>query len=625
MQTFFFGLFYRAVDGNRLFTRHSTRHHNLHRVLATGLLGLAISGCSSLSGFGNANPDVDGTESNASAPSSMPASAAPDSTPVYGDFTPEVLYLLTSAEIAAQRGRYDITLGHYVRAAQISRDAGVIERATRIALSLNSDNAQQELVKLWLEVEPDSIEAHRSAAIQAIKSNDLALALVHMERIMELGGDADFDSLAAMASSLSAERQQQLLALYLNLAERQSDNPELEYSIALLMKIRDMPQPALERLHTLLKKHPTFQPAIILKGDLLYVSDQKRAALDHLMTNTRRFPGNRQMGALFGRMLVNEGELQAAQDEFERLVKRYPDISELRLSHALVAIENQQVDIARKELTFLLNRGQQTAEANYYLGRLADNENRPIQAINYYQAVSEGVYYLPAQARAGTLLAETGELDQAVNAIQRLRQTNPGRSEALWMIEINLLLEQGQQQQAAEAVEQALLQHPDNIQIRYARAMMMDSQGNTSEAVQDLEQIVRDDANNAVALNALGYILIIRTERLFEARLLIERALELEPENPAILDSMGWLLYREGKLQQALEYLSRAWTAFPDPEIAAHYGEVLWMTGADEQARIIWEQGLKQDPQHEVLLETIERVGSQPVPNINVVDTKAGE
>jgi tetratricopeptide (TPR) repeat protein len=621
MQTFFFGLFYRAVDGNR----HSSRHHNLHRVLATGLLGLAISGCSSLSGFDNVNPDVDGAESNASVPNSMPASVAPDSTPVYGNFEPEVLYLLTSAEIAAQRGRYDITLGHYVRAAQMSRDVGVIERATRIAQSLNSDNAQQELVTLWLEVEPDSIEAHRSAAIQAVKSNDLALALVHMERIMELGGDADFDSLAAMTASLSAERQQQLLSLYLNLAERHSDNPELEYSIALLMKIRDMPQPALARLQTLLEKHPTFQPAIILKGDLLYVSDQKRAALDHLMTNTRRFPGNRQMGALYGRMLVNEGELQAAQDEFERLVNRYPDMSELRLSHALVAIENQQGDIARKELTLLLNRGQQAAEANYYLGRLADNENRPVQAINYYQAVGEGVYYLPAQARAGTLLAETGELEQAVDAIQRLRQTNPGRSEALWMIEINLLQEQGQQQQAAEAIDQALLQHPDNIQIRYARAMMMDSQGNTAEAVQDLEQIVRDDANNAVALNALGYILIIRTERLFEARQLIGRALELEPENPAILDSMGWLLYREGKLQQALDYLSRAWAAFPDPEVAAHYGEVLWMTGADEQARIIWEQGLKQDPQHEVLLETIERLGSQPVPDTDAVDATAGE
>lgn len=442
---------------------------------------------------------------------------------------------------------------------------------------------------------------------------------------MKLGGDADFDSLAAMASRLSAERQQQLLSLYLDLAERHSDNPELEYSIALLMKVRDMPQPALARLQALLEKHPTFQPAIILKGDLLYSSDQKRAALDHLMISTRRFPGNRQMGALFGRMLVNEGELQAAQDEFERLVNRYPDMSELRLSHALVAIENQQGDIARKELNFLLNRGQQAAEANYYLGRLADNENRPVQAINYYQAVGEGVYYLPAQARAGTLLAEAGELEQAVGAIQRLRQTNPGRSEALWMIEINLLLEQGQQQQAAEAIDRALLQHPDNIQIRYARAMMMDSQGNTAEAVQDLEQIVRDDADNAVALNALGYILTIRTERLFEARQLIGRALELAPENPAILDSMGWLLYREGKLQQALDYLSRAWAAFPDPEVAAHYGEVLWMTGADEQARIIWEQGLKQDPQHDVLLETIERVGSQPVPSTDAVDATAGE
>ncbi len=605
MQTLLFRLPYRTVN----------------RALAACLLGLLISGCSSLSAPGGAEPELDDTD----AETAKPLAAETSRQPTYKDFEPEVLYLLTSAEIAAQRGRYDVTLGHYVRAAQLSRDTGIIERATRIAQSLNSDNAQRELAQLWLEVDPQSTEAHRAAAILAVKSNDLGLALVHMERILELGGDADFDNLAALATNLPAERQQQLLSLYLEMAQRHPTSPVLEYSIALLMKVSNQPQEALERLQTLLSEHPNFQPAIILRGDVLYGSGQKREALDHLMINTRRFPANRQMGTLYGRMLVSEGELQAAQDEFERLVERYPDISELRLSHALVAVENQQVAVAKKELTRLLNRGQHTNEANYYLGRLADSENRFVNAINYYQAVSDGAYYLPAQARASTLLAETGQLQQAVDAIRHVRLTNPGRSEALWLIEINLLLEQDQQQQAIDAIKLALAEHPDNNQIRYARAMLMDSQGDTATAVQDLQAIVDKEPDNAVALNALGYILTIRTERLHDARRVLERALVLEPDNPAILDSMGWLLYREGQLQQALDYLSRAWAAFPDAEVAAHYGEVLWMTGADEQARIIWEQGLKQDAEHEVLLETIDRVSSQPVPDADATDNGANQ
>lgn len=605
MQTFLFRLSYRTVN----------------RALLACLLGLAISGCSSLSGTDAAEPEIE----NDNAKATDPLSALTRTEPTYKDFEPEVLYLLTSAEIAAQRGRYDVTLGHYVRAAQLSRDTGIIERATRIAQSLNSDTAQRELARLWLEVDPQSTEAHRAAAIQAVKSNDLSLALVHMERILELDGDADFDNLAALAANLPAERQQQLLLLYLEMAQRHPNNPELEYSIALLMKINNQPQDALERLQALLSEHANFQHAIILQGDVLYGSGQKREALDHLMINTRRFPANRQMGTLYGRMLVSEGELQAAQDEFERLVGLYPDISELRLSYALVAVENQQSATAKKELTRLLNRGQHTNEANYYLGRIADSENRFVEAINYYQAVADGAYYLPAQARASTLLAETGELQQAVDAIGHLRLTNPDRSEALWLIEINLLLEQDQKQQAVDTIRRALAEHPDNNQIRYARAMLMDSEGDTATAIQDLQAIVDKEPDNAVALNALGYILTIRTERLPEARQLLERALALEPDNPAILDSMGWLLYQEGRLEQSLGYLSRAWAAFPDAEVAAHYGEVLWMTGADEQARIIWEEGLKQDSEHEVLLETIDRVSSQPVPDADASDDGANQ
>ncbi|MCP4063620.1 MAG: tetratricopeptide repeat protein [Gammaproteobacteria bacterium] len=568
--------------------------------LFTCLLGLTLAGCASLTG----------TEE---APAKSETVAAGEKTepqpPVeYADFEPETLYLLLSAEIAAQRGRYDITLVNYLKAAKQSRDQVVIERAMRIAQSLNGDNAQKQLAELWLDIDPDNLQAHRISAIQAVKGNDLQTAIHHMERIMDQGGDADFDSLAALAANLPPEQQQELLALYNEMSDRHPDTPELEYSIALLLKVTGQPQQALDRLEPLLQENANFQPAIILKGDLLYQTGQKSSALDYLLTNTRRFPGNRQMGTLYGRMLINEGELQAAQDEFNRLVKRYPDTPGLRLSHALVALENGQTDLARQELTQLAEQGHHTSEANYYLGRIEDQASNTEQAIGYYQSVEQGNYYFPALARASSLLAENGQLEDAIDRIRRLREANPRQAENFWLLEVNLLLDQEQQQQALSTATEALEEHPDNIEIRYARAMLYDGIGQPADAEADLKQIIEQEPENAVALNALGYILTTRTDRLREARGYIEKALRLDPNNPAILDSMGWVLFLEGQLEPALEYLSRAWAAFPDPEVAAHYGEALWMNGAEEQARIIWQEGLEQDSNHEVLRETIDRL-----------------
>jgi len=573
--------------------------HKSAPYLVTCLLGFSaaiLPGCASFSGTSEepvqqAQPELSVTEEIR-----------------YADFEPEVLYQLLAAEIAAQRGRYDVTLVNYLQAAKTSKDAGVIDRAMRIAQTLNADNAQLQLAGLWLEVDPDNLQAHRVAAIQAVKRQNLEAALFHMEQIMDQGEDADFDSLAAMAARLPSEQQQELLALYRNLADRHPETPELEYSIALLLKITGEPEPALDQLNTLLDREPDFQPAIILKGDLLYQTGQNKDALNYMTANTRRFPANRQMGTLYGRMLINEGELQGAQDEFERLVKRYPDTPGLRLSHALVALENQQPDLAKKELTQLTEQGYHTDEANYYLGRIEEQADNTIQAIGYYQSVEQGSYFFPALARASSLQAELGDLDKALSDIQQLRANNPDQAVRFWLLEVNLLLDQGQEQPALEAANSALEAFPQNIEIRYARAMLFDSMGDIDPAEADLREILDAQPENAMTLNALGYILTVRTERLDEARGYIEQALSLAPDNPAILDSMGWILFRQGDNTGALEYLSRAWATYPDPEVAAHYGEVLWVTGNQEQARIVWEEALEQDQEHDILNETIERL-----------------
>jgi len=579
--------------------------HKSALLLGTCLLGLSLSGCAFLQ-------DNQESQSTSSPDDATASPAEPSADIRYADFEPEELYLLLSGEIAAQRGRFDVTLVNYMKAAQQSRDLGVIERTMRIAQSLNADNAQQKLAELWLDVDPDNIQAHRISAIQAVKKNELETALGHMEQIMDQGGDADFDSLAAMAGNLPLEQQQELLDLYQQLEQRHPQNPELQYSIALLMKVTGAPLQALAELEPLLDRKPDFQPALILKGDLLYQTDQKQQALDHLRANTRQFPGNRQMGTLYGRMLIGEGELQAAQNEFRRLVKRFPDVPGLRLSHALVALENDQIALAEEELTRLIEQGHHSDEAHYYLGRIADEENENEQAIGYYRNVEKGNYYFPALARASELMAEQGKLDEALADIRNIRRNNPDQDENFRLLEINLLLDRDHDEQALQAANEALESFPGNVRIRYARAMLLDSMEKPEQAEADLRRIIEEQPDNAVALNALGYILTTRTDRLDEARDYIERALAIDPENPAILDSMGWVLYLQGNTNEALDYLSRAWEAYADPEVAAHYGEALWQTGKREQARTIWKEGLEQDPDHPILTETVERLTGEP-------------
>ncbi|PXX90200.1 hypothetical protein DIT71_11890 [Marinobacter vulgaris] len=580
-------------------------------LLVTCLFGLSLSGCASLQGDQEQQPDTSPERTDNSNPS---AKKDQEQEIRYADFEPEELYLLLSGEIAAQRGRFDVTLVNYMKAAQQSRDKAVIERTMRIAQSLNADNAQRKLAELWLDVDPDNMQAHRIAAIQAVKNNHLETALGHMERIMDLGGDADFDSLAAMAGSLPPGQQQELLQLYRQMEERHPGNPELQYSIALLLKVSGEPQQALDKLAPLLDDEPDFQPALVLKGDLLYEVGEKRQALDHLLRHTRRFPDNRQMGTLYGRMLIGEGELQAAQDEFSRLVRRFPDVPGLRLSHALVALENDQTALAEEELTRLTEQGHHADEAHYYLGRIADERDNTERAIGFYNNVEKGNYYFPALARASELMAEQGDLDEALAAIRELRDNNPEQEENFHLLEINLLLDREENERALTAANEALADYPDNIRIRYARAMLLDSQGEPEQAEDDLRRIIDQQPQNAVALNALGYIITTRSDRYAEARDYIERALAIDPENPAILDSMGWVLYKQGQNEEALDYLSRAWEAYADPEVAAHLGEVLWKTGEQEQARIIWEEGFEQDPDHPILIETVERLsGEQPL------------
>lgn len=589
---------------------------------------LAIGGCSGLMTGPAETADADGkaesTQQEPDTDSNSPsdgdkstgekvADATLDEEDIsYRDFPPDVLFALLSAELAAQRGRFDVTLVNYTQAAADTGDEGVIRRAMQIAQALNASNAQRKIADIWLKANPDAPQALRIATLKAIQNDEFDQALSHMERLYDQGEMAQFDTLATQARAMEPEQQEKLRRLYQKLHERHSSQPDITYSLALLNDNTGNTEEALSLVNGILEDNEKFQPAVTLKGKLLYDLERNEEAIDYLRRETRRFPDNRRLGTLYARVLVNSGRLQAAEDEFESLMERFPEASSLKLSRALVAIENENTEVARTLLEELVAEDVHTSEAHFYLGRLADDEDNTNEALHHYRQVQSGSHFFSALSRASFLEAEKGNLDSVRENLENLRSRLPEQSERLWLLEINLLLDLGEHDTAMKVSDNALSEHPDNTDIRYARAMLHERAGNIEAMETDLRRVIEQEPDNAVALNALGYTLTVHTERYEEAEKLITKALEIQPENPAILDSAGWVHHHLDEQEKALEYLTKAYDILPDVEIAAHLGKVLWTLDRKDDARTVWRRALEENDDEEQLdplLDILDELG----------------
>lgn len=590
--------------------------YNILRSVSLVTLSTLISGCSlqSLNTQADANQATDlTTEQNIEQfPSADPAIE-------YSDFDPETMYALLTAEIAAQRGRYDITLLNYVQQATKTKDIAVTKRAFRIAQYLKASNAQLQLSKVLAEIEPNDIEANQLAAFHHARNKKYEAAMGYMEKIIELEGDADLERLAAHSKTLSKEEQETLLNLYTSLYQRHPNNKDVIYSLAVIQKNTGHTDEAVATLAPLLVKEPEFQPAILLQAGLLYDQQKLSEAIEYLEEQTDNFPENRKMGTLYGRLLIDDKQLDEAQSVFKDLMERFPEVAGLRLSYALVSLENKDQDEAIKQFNLLLDSQQHTNESHFYLGRIADNENKTEEAIQHYLSVESGTHFYSSVSRASFLMAQEGLLNEALTGLEKLRQAAPDQAENFWLIEVNLLLDLKEDDLALGSINIALMDFPTNTKLLYSRSMLLDKAGRLDEMEQDLRTILETEPNNAVALNALGYTLADKTTRFMEAFDLISKAYQLNPNNPAILDSMGWVYYRMGNLEKSLEFLQLAYSQFPDPEVAAHLGEVLWQKGDKEGAQAIWQESLKGESSNTIVVETMKRLGA-PTPPISTTE-----
>jgi tetratricopeptide (TPR) repeat protein len=569
--------------------------------LLTLSIALALSACQST------------PEAQLPAPEDVTAAVtapAPAPEPIeYGSFTTEQLNRALLNELAGQRGYLPEAAQDYYALALETRDLAVIRRASQFASAAGDTETMIAVGRLWLEIEPASEEAHLVLAFQLLEAGMLEESIEHMGQILALGGELDFSVISARSQYLTPEQRGMLLAQFQLLHSRFPEHKTLHYAVMQLLEQSDQHEQAMEELTAYKERHGNSARLTLMEAQLLLQLDQLDRTIALLEEGIETYPDNRLMRFNFGRILVQVGRLEEARVQFQQLAQMEPDDYETLYSLALLELELDSLDAARSYLIRILNAGVRMNESHYYLGYIDENQGRAAEAIDHYlQVGTEFTNFLNAQRQAVRLLVLEERFDEAHALVLSVSEGRPELEIMLVAVEVDALMSTNQLERADALLSATLEIYADNVDLLFARALLSDRQGNLARAEEDLRRIIALEPQNATALNQLGYTLADRTDRHEEALALLERAIAADPEDPAIIDSLAWAQYKLGRYEEALANLERAFAVFPDAEVAAHLGEVLWMMGRQDDANRVWNEALRERPDSAILLNTIERL-----------------
>lgn len=520
-----------------------------------------------------------------------------------------ILYEFLMAEIAGQRGDLRFSAEAYLDLARRTRDPRVARRATEIAIAARQNATAVDAARIWNETDPASNRALQALGGLLIASGRLDEALPHLKKLIAAGSADPGEHFTQLSRTLAnAPDKQGALKLVQQLA---ADYPRLtlaQLAVAQAAANAGDEATAMDSVRRARELRPESEAAVLMEAQLM----QRRSnaeALQVLRKYLDGYPGSREVRLGYARILVAENRFGEARVEFQRLVAAFPENTEVIYAVALLSLQLSDHVMAEASLKRLLELDfRDQGLVRVYLGQIAEEQKRLPEALDWYKSVEPGAQYLIARIRSAQIIARQGSLDAARAWLQASDVTDGTQRVQLVLAEAQLLRDAGQTKPAFDLVGEALQRLPDNPELLYDYAMLAERIERVDLLESSLRRLITLRPDHAHAYNALGYSLADRNQRLPEARELIEKALQLAPEDAFIVDSMGWVLFRQGALEDALRYLKRAYTARPDPEIAAHLAEVLWTLGDQPEAeRVLKEVGDK-NPGNETLMKTIKRL-----------------
>ena len=568
---------------------------------------LLLTGCSS-----NLLKDPEGPELI-----SNNATKSSNTTERIKSFKDGTLYHLLVADIALMRQNYETALSIYSIQAKQTRDEAIAEMAFGIAHNIRRPAEALALAKLWLEINPESIAAHKAVIQSYVLLRDPASALPYAAWVSNRENNEDvFLAVTTFTERGSKEQIDSLISAY----QRTSLAPGKEHfsqlAIALLLQNTDRFREAESVIKTFLKKSKNDPRGITVLAQSLNSQEKIDEAVKVLKKALERNPSNEDLRIHYAKLLTDYDRKEALH-QFELLNLSSPENQETKYLLALLYLDQELPDLAYPKLRDLIASKRFSQDALFHLGVITEDKGEHSAALHYYARVRSGRHFLMAVSRSVSLILENYDLSSARLYLSRLRETIPDQAIPLFELEAQLLVKDKREKEAIDLLTAGLLRNPKNKTLLYARAMIAERQGNFDKMENDLRAIISQDPENAQALNALGYSMVLHTKRLQEAYDLIYRAYLLRPNSAAIVDSMGWVLFKRGELKKALYYIKKAMAMMPDPEIAAHLGEIYWRMGDRDLARQAWAQGLKKSPNHKNIITTMYRL------NASVIDPES--
>lgn len=502
----------------------------------------------------------------------------------------KLVFGLISAELAGQRNQLDYALETYLQLAMETRDPQLAERTTWIAQFARQPQAALQAAQLWANAAPNNPDAQRTAAGLLLQNENYLEAFEHLLRYERLGGESNYSLLAGHLAESANPVIGELYNLMLEESQsRAAPSTDLQTALALLSEEAGNLELAQQHLSQALAEDPNNLRALQVRARIHRHQGDLQAAQAVLKQALETNPQEVRLWLELARTQLQNQELEAAEASFERIISLQPDNPQIRLALARIQLETEQLDAAKASLQALTDDELLADQAFIHLAELAEREGRIEQALDYYQQVQGGQALLDAARASADIYLARNQHQRAIDYLAALRLSNPELATPLTLLGEQVYRHQNQLKQAIRWIDRGrelLPQGQESLRLLYSRALLNYELDQLDVMEEDLRRLLEADPDSAMGLNALGYTLVNRTDdRIQEGFKLIQRAHQLEPDSPEIMDSMGWALFRLGRLEEAREYLEEAFQLLPDEEIAAHLIETLWELGETEEAQ----------------------------------------
>lgn len=524
------------------------------------------------------------------------------------ELTAEALYEFLLAEVALQRGQLGVAAQAYLDLAKRSKDPRVAKRAWEVAAHARMPNAATEAARIWHEADPESDEALRALSLLLVSANKLDEAEPFLQKVLARRKGDSGEVLMQLGQFLGSNPDKgAVLRVVRRLAEPHGESAGAHLAIAQAALAANEIPLARSSAQKAGQMRAGWEQAALVEAAVLQ-RQSNQAAGDFLRNFLGKYPKSTAVRSTYARVLVAERDIPGAREQFKILAAENRDNVDVLYDVAMLSMQIEDWAGAETQLKRLLTLPVRDRELlHLHLGQIAEEQKRYDEALKRYREIDKGDHLLTAQIRQSSVVAKQGNLDGARKLLQQVSPVDDRQQVQLIIAESQLLRDANKTSDALMLVERALDKLPNNSDLLYDHAMLAEKLDRVSVMEASLRKVIALRPGYAHAYNALGYSLADRSLRLPEARELIEKALKLAPEDSFIIDSMGWVLYRQGDLEGALVQLQRAYKGRPDAEIAAHLGEVLWQLGRRAEALKIWQEGMKKSPDNETLLKTMRK------------------